>query len=60
VVVISGAGDRRDNDIATRPSFLGAAFDDVVLYQDAAQRSRADERSRHCCARAWTAHRARH
>ena len=42
VVVISGAGDRRDNDIRDQTIILGAACDDVVLYQDAAQRGRAD------------------
>ena len=42
VVVISGAGDRRDEDISDQTRILGAAFDDVVLYQDACQRGRAD------------------
>ena len=42
VVVISGAGDRRDEDIRDQTRILGAAFDDVVLYQDACQRGRAD------------------
>jgi cyanophycin synthetase len=41
-VVISGAGDRRDEDIVEQTQILGAAFDEVVLYQDAAQRGRAD------------------
>ncbi|GAO26578.1 cyanophycin synthetase [Alicycliphilus sp. B1] len=41
-VVISGAGDRRDQDIIEQTRTLGAAFDDVVLYQDACQRGRAD------------------
>ena len=41
-VVISGAGDRRDQDIIEQTRILGAAFDDVVLYQDACQRGRAD------------------
>ncbi len=41
-VVISGAGDRRDEDIREQTRILGAAFDDVVLYQDACQRGRAD------------------
>ncbi len=41
-VVISGAGDRRDSDITDQTVILGAAFDDVLLYQDAAQRGRAD------------------
>jgi cyanophycin synthetase len=41
-VVISAAGDRRDQDIRDQTVILGAAFDDVLLYQDAAQRGRAD------------------
>ncbi len=41
-MVISGAGDRRDSDIRDQTVILGAAFDDVILYQDAAQRGRAD------------------
>ena len=41
-VVISGAGDRRDEDIREQTRILGEAFDDVVLYQDACQRGRAD------------------
>ena len=41
-VVISGAGDRRDSDIRDQTVILGAAFDDVILYQDAAQRGRGD------------------
>ncbi len=41
-VVISGAGDRRDEDIRAQTVILGAAFDEVLLYQDAAQRGRAD------------------
>ena len=41
-VVISAAGDRRDEDIRDQTVILGAAFDDVLLYQDAAQRGRAD------------------
>ncbi|MCU0967205.1 MAG: cyanophycin synthetase [Rubrivivax sp.] len=41
-VVISAAGDRRDEDIRAQTAILGAAFDDVILYQDAAQRGRAD------------------
>ncbi|NMM80178.1 cyanophycin synthetase [Acidovorax sp. SRB_14] len=41
-VVISGAGDRRDEDIRAQTVILGAAFDDVLLYQDAAQRGRGD------------------
>ncbi|NDY91212.1 cyanophycin synthetase [Ideonella livida] len=41
-VVISGAGDRRDEDIREQTQILGAAFDEVVLYQDACQRGRED------------------
>ncbi|MCZ8092009.1 MAG: cyanophycin synthetase [Acidovorax sp.] len=41
-VVISGAGDRRDEDIRAQTVILGAAFDEVILYQDAAQRGRGD------------------
>ncbi len=42
VVVISGAGDRRDEDIRNQTEILGGAFDDVILYQDQCQRGRAD------------------
>ena len=42
VVVISGAGDRRDADLIRQTEILGDAFDDVVLYQDQAQRGRKD------------------
>ena len=41
-VVISGAGDRRDEDIRQQTEILGDAFDQVVLYQDQCQRGRAD------------------
>jgi len=41
-VVISGAGDRRDEDIRQQTRIIGEAFDDVVLFQDACQRGRAD------------------
>ncbi|MCY7370698.1 MAG: cyanophycin synthetase [Polaromonas sp.] len=41
-VVISGAGDRRDLDITEQTVILGRAFDEVLLYEDAAQRGRAD------------------
>jgi len=41
-VVISGAGDRRDEDIRQQTEILGDAFDDVILYQDQCQRGRAD------------------
>ena len=42
MVVISGAGDRRDEDLREQTVILGPAFDEVILYQDAAQRGRAD------------------
>jgi len=41
-VVISGAGDRRDKDLRDQTVILGSAFDEVILYQDAAQRGRED------------------
>ena len=40
-VVISGAGDRRDEDLRVQTAILGAAFDEVILYEDACQRGRA-------------------
>jgi len=41
-VVISGAGDRRDEDIREQTRILGKIFDGVVLYQDECQRGRSD------------------
>jgi cyanophycin synthetase len=41
-VVISGAGDRRDEDIRQQTQILGDAFDDVLLYEDQCQRGRED------------------
>ncbi len=41
-VVISGAGDRRDEDLRQQTAILGAAFDRVILYEDQCQRGRAD------------------
>ncbi|MBB4845885.1 cyanophycin synthetase [Paucibacter oligotrophus] len=41
-VVISGAGDRRDEDIRVQTQILGQAFDEVILFQDACQRGRED------------------
>ena len=41
-VVISGAGDRRDEDIREQTRILGDAFDHIVLFEDACQRGRAD------------------
>ena len=42
VVVISGAGDRRDQDIRQQTEILGNAFDEVVLFEDQCQRGRQD------------------
>lgn len=42
MVVISGAGDRRDVDISHQTEILGDAFDEIILYQDQCQRGRAD------------------
>ena len=42
MVVISGAGDRRDEDIRLQTEILGDVFDEVILYQDQCQRGRAD------------------
>ena len=42
VVVISGAGDRRDVDLRRQTEILGAAFDRAILYEDQCQRGRAD------------------
>ncbi len=41
-VVISGAGDRRDQDIRQQTEILGDAFDSVILYEDQCQRGRQD------------------
>jgi cyanophycin synthetase len=41
-VVISGAGDRRDEDIREQTRLIGDAFERVVLFEDACQRGRAD------------------
>ncbi len=41
-VVISGAGDRRDEDIKEQTRIIGNVFDEVILYQDACQRGRVD------------------
>ena len=41
-VVISGAGDRRDEDLFEQTRILGALFDHVILYEDQCQRGRAD------------------
>ncbi|MDQ8033853.1 cyanophycin synthetase [Bordetella genomosp. 1] len=41
-VVISGAGDRRDEDLTRQTEILGDVFDDVILYEDQCQRGRSD------------------
>ena len=41
-VVISGAGDRRDQDLRLQTTILGDAFDEVMLYEDQCQRGRSD------------------
>ena len=41
-IVISGAGDRRDEDIMKQGEIVGAAFDDALLFEDACQRGRSD------------------
>ncbi len=41
-VVISGAGDRRDQDIRQQTEILGDAFDEVILFEDQCQRGRQD------------------
>jgi len=42
VAVVSGAGDRRNQDLREQTEILGDAFDDVILYQDRCQRGRGD------------------
>ncbi|MEW6695194.1 Cyanophycin synthetase [Tepidimonas thermarum] len=42
VVVISAAGDRRDQDIVEQTRLIGRVFDEAVLFEDACQRGRAD------------------
>lgn len=41
-VVISAAGDRRNEDIRLQTRILGDVFDEIVLFQDKCQRGRAD------------------
>jgi cyanophycin synthetase len=41
-VVISGAGDRRDEDIRQQTQILADAFDEAILYEDQCQRGRKD------------------
>ncbi len=42
VAVISGAGDRRDEDLRRQTEILGDSFDQVILYEDQCQRGRSD------------------
>ena len=42
LVMISGAGDRRDCDLMAMTHMLGEEFDEVVLYEDACNRGRKD------------------
>jgi cyanophycin synthetase len=42
IAIISGAGDRRDQDIRQQTEILGAAFDEIILYQDQCQRGRKE------------------
>ena len=42
MAVISGAGDRRDEDLRRQTEILGQSFDHVILYEDQCQRGRAD------------------
>ena len=53
VVVISGAGDRRDEDIRKQTEILGDAFDDVILTKTSASAAVPTARSWNCCAKAW-------
>lgn len=41
-VVISAAGDRRDEDIRQQTQLLGDAFDEIILYEDACTRGRSE------------------
>ena len=41
-LVISAAGDRRDDEIREQARIAGRCFETVILYQDAAQRGRTD------------------
>lgn len=42
LVMLSGAGDRRDCDLMAMARKLGYAFDEVVLYEDACNRGRKE------------------
>lgn len=41
-VMLSAAGDRRDEDLRELGRLVGSAFDEVVLYEDSCQRGRED------------------
>ncbi len=41
-MVISAAGDRRDQDITEQGRLVGGFFDHIILYEDACQRGRPD------------------
>lgn len=42
VVVVSGAGDRRDEDLRKQTEILGEVFDEVVLFEDKCNRGRPE------------------
>ncbi len=42
LVMLSGAGDRRDCDLMKMARILGDAFDEVILYEDACNRGRKE------------------
>jgi cyanophycin synthetase len=42
IVVISAAGDRRDQDIIEQGRLVGGFFDHIILFEDACQRGRPD------------------
>ncbi|MBK7353789.1 MAG: cyanophycin synthetase [Nitrosomonas sp.] len=42
IIVLSAAGDRRNEDIRLQTQILGDVFDEIVLYQDQCQRGRSD------------------
>ena len=57
-VVISGAGDRRDQDIRDQTRILGAAFDSVILYQTPANAAAPTAKCSPRCAKACKTPRA--
>jgi len=42
VIVLTAAGDRRDMDLVRLGQIVGNHFDEVVLFEDACNRGRAD------------------